>query len=267
MDEMATTGSSRSSTRTRCARTSPSSSTRSTASRSRTSIPPRARRSPARCSTRCGSSTRRRTRTSIAASTTLAERATAGYEGAREKVRALINAPSDARGDLHAQRHRGRSTSSPTPGGSTTSGPGDVVVVTELEHHANFVPWQQIAKRTGAELPRDPDRRQRRARGSTSSTRSPPPAASRSSRPTGLEHARDDQPDREADGLGARAGRDHGRRRRAGRAAPAGRRAGARLRLPRLHLAQALRARPAPARSGAGASCSRRCRRSRWAAR
>jgi cysteine desulfurase / selenocysteine lyase len=30
--------------------------------------------------------------------------------------------------------------------------PGDVVVITELEHHANFVPWQQIAKRTGAEL-------------------------------------------------------------------------------------------------------------------
>jgi cysteine desulfurase / selenocysteine lyase len=31
-------------------------------------------------------------------------------------------------------------------------GPGDVVVITELEHHANFVPWQQIAKRTGAEF-------------------------------------------------------------------------------------------------------------------
>ena len=31
-------------------------------------------------------------------------------------------------------------------------GRGDVAVVTELEHHANFVPWQQIAKRTGAEF-------------------------------------------------------------------------------------------------------------------
>jgi cysteine desulfurase/selenocysteine lyase len=31
-------------------------------------------------------------------------------------------------------------------------GPGDVVVITELEHHANFVPWQQIARRTGAEF-------------------------------------------------------------------------------------------------------------------
>jgi cysteine desulfurase/selenocysteine lyase len=35
-------------------------------------------------------------------------------------------------------------------------GPGDVVVVTELEHHSNFVPWQYIAQRTGAELPHIP---------------------------------------------------------------------------------------------------------------
>ncbi len=38
-------------------------------------------------------------------------------------------------------------------------GPGDLVVVTELEHHSNFVPWQYIAGRTGAELPDDPARR------------------------------------------------------------------------------------------------------------
>ncbi len=31
-------------------------------------------------------------------------------------------------------------------------GPGDLAIVTELEHHSNFVPWQQIAKRTGAEF-------------------------------------------------------------------------------------------------------------------
>src|SRR5919198_1190459 len=34
--------------------------------------------------------------------------------------------------------------------GLNNLGPGDVVVVTELEHHSNFVPWQYIAKRTGA---------------------------------------------------------------------------------------------------------------------
>jgi cysteine desulfurase / selenocysteine lyase len=31
-------------------------------------------------------------------------------------------------------------------------GPGDVIVVTELEHHANLVPWQELARRTGATL-------------------------------------------------------------------------------------------------------------------
>jgi selenocysteine lyase/cysteine desulfurase len=31
-------------------------------------------------------------------------------------------------------------------------GPGDLAVATELEHHSNFVPWQQIAKRTGAKF-------------------------------------------------------------------------------------------------------------------
>ena len=34
--------------------------------------------------------------------------------------------------------------------GFTNLGPGDLVVVTELEHHSNFVPWQYVAKRTGA---------------------------------------------------------------------------------------------------------------------
>ena len=33
-------------------------------------------------------------------------------------------------------------------------GPGDVVLVTELEHHSNFVPWQYIAKRTRETSPR-----------------------------------------------------------------------------------------------------------------
>ena len=36
--------------------------------------------------------------------------------------------------------------------GMSNLGPGDVVVVTELEHHSNFVPWQFIAGRTGAQL-------------------------------------------------------------------------------------------------------------------
>jgi len=36
--------------------------------------------------------------------------------------------------------------------GLVNLGPGDVVVVTELEHHSNFVPWQYVAKRTGADF-------------------------------------------------------------------------------------------------------------------
>src|SRR6476646_4080398 len=36
--------------------------------------------------------------------------------------------------------------------GLSNLGPGDAVVVTELEHHSNFVPWQYIAQRQGAEF-------------------------------------------------------------------------------------------------------------------
>src|SRR3954468_5414820 len=81
----------------------------------------------------------------------LAERATAGYEGAREKVRALINAPSPREVILTRNVTYGLNLVAYSWGLSNL-GPGDVVVVTELEHHANFVPWQQIAARVGAEL-------------------------------------------------------------------------------------------------------------------
>src|SRR5881227_3610783 len=82
---------------------------------------------------------------------TLAERATAGYEGAREKVRAFLNAPS------HREVIFTRSATEALnliaySWGLENLGPGDVVVITELEHHANFVPWQFIAKRTGAQF-------------------------------------------------------------------------------------------------------------------
>jgi cysteine desulfurase/selenocysteine lyase len=81
----------------------------------------------------------------------LAERATAGYEGAREKVRAYVNAPSSrevifTRGTTEALNLVAYAW------GLDNLGRGDVVVITELEHHSNFVPWQFIAKRTGAEF-------------------------------------------------------------------------------------------------------------------
>ncbi len=81
----------------------------------------------------------------------LAERATAGFEGAREKVRALLNAPSVS--EVIFTRNVTEALNLVAYSwGLQNLRPGDVVVVTELEHHANFVPWQQIALRTGAEF-------------------------------------------------------------------------------------------------------------------
>jgi cysteine desulfurase / selenocysteine lyase len=79
----------------------------------------------------------------------LAERATEGYEGAREKVRAFVNAPSTR--EIVFTRSATESLNLVAYAwGVDNLGPGDVVVITELEHHSNFVPWQFIANRTGA---------------------------------------------------------------------------------------------------------------------
>ena len=89
----------------------------------------------------------------------LAERATAGLENAREKVRALLNAPA-AREVIFVRNATEGLNLVAYAWGLSNLGPGDVVVVTELEHHSNFVPWQYIAKRTGAEfrlIPLDDD--------------------------------------------------------------------------------------------------------------
>jgi cysteine desulfurase/selenocysteine lyase len=81
----------------------------------------------------------------------LSERATSAYEGARSKLATFVNAPSPrelifVRGATEGLNLVAYSW------GLNTLGPGDVVVVTELEHHSNFVPWQYVAKRTGAEF-------------------------------------------------------------------------------------------------------------------
>jgi cysteine desulfurase / selenocysteine lyase len=81
----------------------------------------------------------------------LAERSTAGFEGAREKVRAFINASSSREVIFTRNVTEGLNLVAYS-WGLANVGPGDVVVITELEHHANFVPWQQIAKRKGAEF-------------------------------------------------------------------------------------------------------------------
>lgn len=81
----------------------------------------------------------------------LSERATAAYEGARDKARAFLNAKSRneiifVRGtteaiNLVAQAHVRPLLSA-----------GDVIVITHLEHHSNIVPWQLLAEQTGAKV-------------------------------------------------------------------------------------------------------------------
>jgi cysteine desulfurase/selenocysteine lyase len=82
---------------------------------------------------------------------TLSQAATAAFEGARETVRRFINARSTreivfVRGTTEAINlvansfARGR------------LGPGDEVLITHLEHHANIVPWQMACAATGARL-------------------------------------------------------------------------------------------------------------------
>jgi cysteine desulfurase/selenocysteine lyase len=80
---------------------------------------------------------------------TLSERATASYEGARQKVAGFVNAPAPR--EIVFTRNATESLNLVAYAwGLTNLGPGDVVLVTELEHHSNFVPWQYVAKRTGA---------------------------------------------------------------------------------------------------------------------
>jgi cysteine desulfurase / selenocysteine lyase len=79
----------------------------------------------------------------------LAERATEGFEGARRKVATFVNAPSE-REVVFTRSATEAINLVAYAWGLDNLGPGDVVVVTELEHHSNFVPWQYIANRTGA---------------------------------------------------------------------------------------------------------------------
>ena len=81
----------------------------------------------------------------------LAEQATERFEGAREKVRAFINAAS-AREIVFTRSATEALNLVAYAWGLDNLGPGELVVATELEHHSNFVPWQQIAKRTGAQF-------------------------------------------------------------------------------------------------------------------
>ena len=86
----------------------------------------------------------------------LAEEASIAYEGARQVLADFINAELDeviftksATESINALAY---SFGNSEVDSRFALQPGDRIVVSELEHHANLIPWQQLAKRTGAEL-------------------------------------------------------------------------------------------------------------------
>jgi cysteine desulfurase/selenocysteine lyase len=82
---------------------------------------------------------------------TLAEEATARYEEVREKVRRFINAPDKA--SIIFTRNATESMNLVAYAwGRTHIRAGDEIVLTVMEHHSNIVPWQVLAKETGAVL-------------------------------------------------------------------------------------------------------------------
>ncbi|HWE88924.1 MAG TPA: cysteine desulfurase [Pseudonocardiaceae bacterium] len=90
----------------------------------------------------------------------LAEESTDAYEGAREKIAAFVGVRPDelvftknATESVNAVAYAMSNAATAGPEAERFRvGPGDEIVVTELEHHANLVPWQQLCERTGATL-------------------------------------------------------------------------------------------------------------------
>ncbi|HET9633097.1 MAG TPA: SufS family cysteine desulfurase [Terrabacter sp.] len=97
----------------------------------------------------------------------LAEEATDAFESARETVASFIGARSQdvvftknateainlvAYAFSNAAAPGAMDGADPAVAARFALGPGDEIVVTEMEHHANLVPWQELARRTGATL-------------------------------------------------------------------------------------------------------------------
>jgi len=81
----------------------------------------------------------------------LSEDATARFEAARRRLAAFIGAPSD-REVVFVRNATEAINLVAYSWGRTHLGPGDLLLSTEMEHHANLVPWQQVAEATGATL-------------------------------------------------------------------------------------------------------------------
>ncbi len=82
---------------------------------------------------------------------TLAEEATSAFEGAREKVAKFIGAP-DPSCIIFTRNTTESINIIAYSWGQSHISQGDVILLSQLEHHANLVPWQRLAKQTGAEL-------------------------------------------------------------------------------------------------------------------
>ncbi len=81
-----------------------------------------------------------------------AEEATADYEGARAAVARYINAPGGAEEVVFTKNTTESFNLLARSWGASRLSPGDVVVVTEMEHHANVVPWFQLRDSHGVEV-------------------------------------------------------------------------------------------------------------------
>jgi cysteine desulfurase/selenocysteine lyase len=91
----------------------------------------------------------------------LGEEATDAYEGARVRVADFIGAPDPGEVVFTKSATEGLNLVAYAMSNAATAGPeaarfrvgpGDEVLITEMEHHANLVPWQQLCQRTGATL-------------------------------------------------------------------------------------------------------------------
>lgn len=81
----------------------------------------------------------------------LSEQSTVGYDRAREAVKRLLNVDKD--GEVIFTRGTTESINTVAYSyGRVFLGKGDEIVTSELEHHSNLVPWQEVAKVTGAKL-------------------------------------------------------------------------------------------------------------------
>jgi len=81
---------------------------------------------------------------------TLAEESTALYEGARATVASFVNAYGPDEVVFTKNSTEALNLVARTLGDSGRIGPGDEILLTEMEHHSNIVPWQMLAGRTGA---------------------------------------------------------------------------------------------------------------------